>query len=542
MKPASNVPCAMRPASPPPAALPSSVSASAGTGETPATPLRTSPARQAAGPAAIDPAGRVVATPYGQDTVPARAMAALAPRIVLPGRPLDLQATTEHGLSPLRNRRPGTLEHLMEVQYRDAPGQSLRGQLQYAWVLPPDCPPGLLATLEIDGKTLTLSSTPATSRGGRRSGGQVAAPRPSAASNKAFADQLIAQGFEPIPLTSPFPRRRGAQAEPVYGFLKLSVDEGEIDPEEGEPRTGRMRLPLTVSAEGTGAAVPEEPRPRPHSARTRQREQKRRAGGTAGTKAPSDGEGAGELSQASHDLKSTHTITLPIVGLPASAGPDSAAGKVRATGTERPALALEPGALGAEPGGDGPRCQFTTSVVTPPDFPAGVVIRLTVGGQTLEITTGLEGVLLAQGDGSVESHGDGLVLDEAGIAELKAAGFTPLEVQVPEQGGVVSKGGRTRTYTIYIRHQAREAQEGQADAGHPGTVSRPAESRRQLAAKARKRAAQRRAKLAEKQPQPGMATAAPASSAPSSASSSSASSSSAPADSPDQADPGSTPG
>ncbi len=446
--------------------------------------------------------------PGGHYTFPAQPTPTTERRIAVTGRRLDMHPATNHDL-PLRGRRADVLEHVMEIEYEDAPGEPLSGCLRYAWILPPDTPPGLTATLEIGGRVITLSSESTHARRGRRGPGS----RKSDAWSQAFVDFLLAQGFERLALTGPGPRRGGERSEPVYGYLKMCLAEGEVSSDDEDPRVQARRLPIALASGSSALAEAGDRSARAHSARSHQREQKRRATGRAEIRADSAGEAAVRAAAtppapAARDFPLTTRVSIPVHGWPAPAGSAAAAAPAGAPGPERQAEALEPGTAVTTATGDPRNQTFVTSVVTPPDFPSGLTLRFKWGNKTMLVSTGDDGNLRGQGDALFGDHGTQGPLDPWRVAELETEGYVPVSVQVPQAGKHARRGAPLKTYTLYIRHRPVDPREEQGDAAHPDTGSAPALSRREQMKKSRKREAQRRAAALRKaQAQPGTVSA-----------------------------------
>lgn len=364
-----------------------------------------------------------------------------APRVRLPGRRLDLVRRDEGSApdAPLGSRRSSALDYLLEAQFGDEPDKPLSGGgLRYAFVVPPGCPPGLRAYLEIGDHRIELNSGPVPMGEASRSLGGAAAPWQPSARDRVIASQLVEDGYLPIPMTRSEPGPRGAQTEPIYGYLKLFHDTDEMSPDEDAGTGGR-----------TAGTRPGEPKHRA-SARTAPVSQ--------------------QTPQAAIPLA---TGSVP-VSVPASV------------------LASA---------GEGRKRTIRTSIVAPDDFPPGVTIRIRIGDRVREVTSGPDGSLREAGEAAVEGKGQGNLLpplDGKRIAALKAAGYSPFPVEIPHAGGTSPGGASTKTYTIYFKAYVVDETESPAEGQPASGGTPPAESRRQHAAKLRKQKARRNAALRQR--------------------------------------------
>ncbi len=451
----------------------------------------------------------------GRHVIEVDSAIARVPRIELPGRQLVL--VREGGPSStdrtLRGRRAQALEFGLRVEYADAPGEPIKeNQLRHAFVVPPDCPPGLRADLMVGDQVLELMSGRGPSGQDSRSGRHAAAPYRPTAQDKVFAAQFVAQGFLPIPLTAPGHPRHDAQAEPVYGYLKLFADEGEMSPDEDgvrddDPPTHWVRSSSSSSA-STAPAADEERSSRARSARSRQREQKRRAAGLAS-----------ESSSQPGSAVVLHRATVPILGSPTAGRSAPLAVEDAVPSQAHPAEPITPGASQALQGRDAPKRTLRTSFVTPHDFPPDLSIKITVGDQTRVVRIGPDGDLVSSAAGRpwIKWNSRQPFLD--GVA-LEAQGYSPVNIQVPKDSGSSRSRAAMKTYTVYIKNYFVEVREGHEDVEVASGGKAPEESSRKRAARLRKREARRRAALRQHEAAAGAPSLAASASASASASSS----------------------
>lgn len=161
------------------------------------------------------------------------------------------------------------MEYLVKAGLSDEPGEVIpRGRPRFAFMVPPGCPPGMSASIEIDGKTRELNSGQAPARGATRGRGRAASSWQPTARDREFAAQLIEDGYLPIPMTSRHPGRRGVQPESVYGYLKFFINPDEMSPDEDEVRdeAKSSARAASCSSSSSAAAAPEKRPPQAASA------------------------------------------------------------------------------------------------------------------------------------------------------------------------------------------------------------------------------------------------------------------------------------
>ena len=180
-------------------ARPSSRSGATGPAPGPAPdPAPTGPA--STGPGASAPGRRAATVSSGSDgsSFSFNSGDGLPPRIELPGRQAYLAraGSTGSGGSPLDDRQ--------SIVLPVSRGQSGKGCLRYAIVMPPGCPPA-----------------PGAPR------------RPQTAADQRAIQQFLAEGYMPMPFSTPADRP-GAPAEPFTAYVKFYFDENADSADEDE--------------------------------------------------------------------------------------------------------------------------------------------------------------------------------------------------------------------------------------------------------------------------------------------------------------------